>query len=270
MNDKKQNNNLVFKREKIMPVILASLVLLSASGSLNLLYSALAVSNTTTNNNTNTNSGTSSTTISTIPDAKSVFNTGKMVIPPSVSGFIIYIPDEAHHPLKDNKTMSLKNANYLPSNLVIPSGTSIAFVHGDPNHIHIEVVKDSSSGNVAWQTIPISHPGGSDTKILSPGSYIISDQKYAPMNGNITMKNNIQSKGNLVVGAFFTPTPSLQKYKSDFTAAGFQVLSEYNFLSKVVQKDIAGPTTLLIYSTTRPIEDAITNLKPIIASLPYR
>jgi hypothetical protein len=54
--------------------------------------------------------------------------------------------------------MSLRNARYLPSNLVIPSGTSITFVHGDPNHIHIEIVKYSSTGNVAWQTIPVSHP----------------------------------------------------------------------------------------------------------------
>jgi hypothetical protein len=76
-----------------------------------------------------------------------------MSLSDSVSGFIIYIPDEAHHPLTDNKTMSLKNAHYIPSNLIIPSGTAIA---------------DYSS----------NHPGGSDTKILSPGSYTISDQKY--------------------------------------------------------------------------------------------
>jgi hypothetical protein len=89
------------------------------------------------------------------------------------------------------------------------------------------------------------------------------------MSGNITVQGNINSKGNLVVGGFFAPTPSLAKYKADFTSADFQILSEYNFLSKVVQKDIAGPTTLLIYSTTMSIQDAITDLKPIIASLPY-
>ena len=91
------------------------------------------------------------------------------------------------------------------------------------------------------------------------------------MSGNITVQGNIHSKGNnLVAGGLFVPTPSLAKYKADFASAGFQILSEYNFLSKVVQKDIAGPTTLIIYSTTMPIQDAITNLKPIIASLPYR
>jgi hypothetical protein len=122
------------------------------------------------------------------------------------------------------------------------------------------------------QTIPVKHPGGSDTKTLSPGSYTISDRKYSPpMSGNITVQGNVHLEANdLVVGGLFVPTPSLSKYKADFASAGFQVLSEYNFLSKVVQKDIAGPTTLIIYFTTMPIQNAITNLKPIIASLPYR
>jgi hypothetical protein len=57
---------------------------------------------------------------SDILNAKSVFDTGRMMLLSSVSGFIIYIPDEAHHPLVDNKTISLKNANYVPNNLLIP------------------------------------------------------------------------------------------------------------------------------------------------------
>jgi hypothetical protein len=265
MSNKHATNKIILLSGSItigMVLLLTTLLLFCTD---QLSHTALAVSELATNDSLNT-SGSSG---GDIPNAKSVFDTGTMSLPTSVSGFIIDIPDEAHHSLTDNKTISLRNAHYIPSNLIMPSGTAIAFVHGDPNHIHIEVVKDRT-GNVAWQTIAVSHPGGSDTMILGPGSYTISDQKYAPMSGNVTVEDNVQSKGNLLVGGFFAPTPSLQKYKSDFAAAGFQVLSEYNFLSKVVQKDIAGPTTLLIYSTTMPIQDAITNLKPIIASLPYR
>jgi hypothetical protein len=89
------------------------------------------------------------------------------------------------------------------------------------------------------------------------------------MKGTISVQKNIQSNGNLVVGGFFCPTTSLEKYKSDFTINGFQILSQFNFLSKTKQADIAGPTTLLIYSTTIPIQDALTRLKPMLASLPY-
>ena len=138
------------------------------------LPSALA----TVNESGNSNSNTTAISSNDIPTAKSVFDIGTMSLPSSVKGFIIYIPDEAHHPPTDNKTISTENANYIPTNLIIPKGTAIAFVHGDPNHIHVEIVKDnSSSGQVAWQITPVSHPGGSDVKVLAPGSYGISDQK---------------------------------------------------------------------------------------------
>jgi hypothetical protein len=162
------------------------------------------------------------------------------------------------------------NAHYLPSNLMIPIGTAIAFIHGDPNHIHVEYVTDHQTGNIAWQTIPMTHPGSSDIKIFSsPGFYTISDPKYPAMKGTIAVDKNTQSNGNLVVGGFFCPTPSLAMCKSSFSSNNFQVLSQYSFLSKTKQKDIAGPTTLLIYSTTLPMQEALTKLKPMLASLPY-
>jgi hypothetical protein len=215
-----------------------------------------------------------------ISTAKSVYNTGTMSLPPSVKGVIIYIPDEAHEPLKENRTISIKNAHYIPSNLVVSAGTSIAFIHGDPNHVHTEIIKGGNStinsGKIVWQTTPVKNPGGSDVKVLPLGSYNISDEKYAPMTGAIKVvdgssKQQQSTGNNLVVGGIFVPTGSLKEYKSDFAAAGFQILSEYNFLSKVVQKDIAGPTTLLIYSTANMnMQDSIAKLKPIIESLPYR
>jgi plastocyanin len=213
-----------------------------------------------------------------IPSAKSVFDTGTVSLPSSVKGFIISLPDETHEFDTANRTMSHQNAHYLPSNLVIPSGTAIAFVHGDPNHIHVESVTDTSTGKVFWQTTRIRHPGASDIKIFdTPGSYSISDIKYPSMKGTITVESNNAKKSstadnnsnNLVVGGFFCPTPSLAKYKTDFTTAGFQVLSTYNFLSKTKQHDISGPTTLLIYSTTMPMQDALTKLVPLLGSLPY-
>src|SRR5215467_9280640 len=52
----------------------------------------------------NSNAGDALTSVA-VPDAKSVFNTGMLSLPPTVKGFIIYIPDEAHHPPSDNKTI---------------------------------------------------------------------------------------------------------------------------------------------------------------------
>jgi len=135
MKYKKYNYDLILVFSMFISGILASAAFLSSPFNQNFLYSALAISNSTITQNTNSNTSINNNS-SSIPAAKSVFDTGTMLLSASVSGFIIYIPDESHHPLTDNKTMSLKNAHYIPSNLVIPFGTSIAFVHGDPNHIH--------------------------------------------------------------------------------------------------------------------------------------
>jgi hypothetical protein len=128
---------------------------------------------------------------------------------------------------------------------------------------------------VFWQTIRIRHPGASDIKIFdTPGSYRIYDIKYPSMKGTITVERSTAisttaDNKNLVVGGFFCPTSSLTKYKTDFITDGFQVLSTYDFLSKTKQRDISGPTTLLIYSTAMPMQDALTKLVPLLGSLPY-
>ena len=91
------------------------------------------------------------------------------------------------------------------------------------------------------------------------------------MKGTITVDSNVKSNGNLVVGAIFAPTPSLEKYRSQFQSAGFQIASTFDFTSAVTkQPDISGPTTLIVYSTSQPLDDAKTNLLPILKSLPYK
>ena len=92
------------------------------------------VSNTTINQTNAVSNITSSS--DSIPTAQSVYETGVMELPMSVKAAILFIPDEAHHPPADDKTISPKNPNYLPGTLVVPEGTEIAFAHDDPNHIH--------------------------------------------------------------------------------------------------------------------------------------
>jgi hypothetical protein len=100
-----------------------------------------------------------------ISNAQSVYETGVMALPSMVNSFIIFIPDEAHHPAADQKTISPKNPNYVPSTLEIADGSEIAFIHDDPSHIHVGIIKDKD-GNLVWTTIPVKFPGGSDAKSL--------------------------------------------------------------------------------------------------------
>jgi hypothetical protein len=206
-----------------------------------------------------------------ISNAQSVYETGVMALPSMVKSFIIFIPDEAHHPPADQKTISPKNPNYVPSTLEIADGSEIAFIHDDPSHIHVGIIKDKD-GNLVWTTIPVKFPGGSDAKSLSSSGspYTISDKQYTPpMEGKIIV-NPEKSTGSLTVGTFLCSTQKLQDCKGQFSKAGFRILSEHNFVTKSVQKDISGSNTLLIYSSTLPVKDALVSLGPIIKSLPYK
>jgi hypothetical protein len=257
----------------IISVFLAS-VLVVGVGNLSEVYaqtdspSNFGLTDDTSTVSTATTNNTSS---DSIPTAQSVYDTGVMSLPSSVKGVIVFIPDEAHHPASDDKTISPKNPNYLPTTLEVPEGTEIAFVHDDPSHVHIGIIKDKD-GNVAWTTTPVEYPDGSDTKSLSStGSpYSISDKQFSPpMEGKIVVTSE-KSTGTLTVGGFLCPTDQLSDCKSQFSKAGFDVLSEHNFVTKSVQKDIAGDNTMLIYSTALSIKDALNSLGPIIKSLPYK
>jgi hypothetical protein len=225
-------------------------------------------------NETGTNDTSSETKITSdlnsISDARSVYETGTMSLPATVKSFIIMIPDEAHHPPEDDKTISPKNPNFLPTTLEALDGTEVAFVHGDPSHTHVEIVRDKD-GNVVWETIPVEHPGGSDTKALSSSGspFSISDKEFANMKGHINI-SPAKSTGSLTVGGFFVPTKDLDKYKSEFADAGFNVLSNFDFSTESVQKDLSGENTLLIYSTSQPLKAAIEKLLPLVEALPYK
>jgi plastocyanin len=254
----------------MISVFLAS-VLVIGVGDLSEVYAQTdSLSN---NDSTGTASQTNMTNTSSdsIPTAQSVYDTGVMSLPSSVKGVIIFIPDEAHHPASDDKTISPKSPNYLPTTLKVPEGTEVAFIHDDPSHIHIGIIKDKD-GNAAWTTTPVEYPDGSDTKSLSSAGspYSISDKQYSPpMEGKIVVTPE-KSTGTLTVGGFLCPTDQLSDCKSQFSKAGFEILSEHNFVTKSVQKDIAGDNTMLIYSTAVPIKDALNSLGQIIKSLPYK
>ena len=277
-NKMKINTNILIL---VISVFLAS-VLIVGIGNLNELTYAQAgspfdngstsdASTESTMTASQTNMTSNNTWSDSIPTAQSVYDTGVMSLPSSVKGVIVFIPDEAHHPASDDKTISPKNPNYLPATLEVPEGTEVAFVHDDPGHIHVGIIKDKD-GNAAWTTTPVKFPDGSDTKSLpSTGSpYSISDKQYSPpMEGKIVVTPE-KSTGTLTVGGFLCPTAQMSDCKSQLTKAGFDILSEHNFDTKSVQKDISGPNTMLIYSTTTPIKDALNSLGPIIKSLPYK
>ncbi|MGC2432010.1 MAG: hypothetical protein WA393_13310 [Nitrososphaeraceae archaeon] len=92
----------------LISVFLAS-VLVIGVGNLSEVYAQ--TDSPSNNDSIGTASQTNMTTTSSdsIPTAQSVYDTGVMSLPSSIKGVIVFIPDEAHHPASDDKTISPKN-----------------------------------------------------------------------------------------------------------------------------------------------------------------
>src|ERR671918_2843474 len=239
-----------------------------------------------------------SNTTGSIPSAEVVHLSESMKIPPSVGTFVILIPNEAHENWSDeqHKLITNRNSYYIPTNLIIPNGTALVFLHADapwdtPNPHTIEV--QDSTGNVVYSTGQLDYTLSSEPVVLpSPGTYNIVDKSYDTKEATITVLDNGTSNGNSIVGGFYTPTNqvenpedndgishpgSLQYYKEAFNNDGFDILSEYNFTYATCDycpgeywpDNKSGEHTLLIYSTQQPLSEALPKLGKLVRDNVY-
>jgi hypothetical protein len=239
-----------------------------------------------------------STNTSTIPTAEIVYSSESMKVPPSVGIFVILIPNEAHENWSDekHKLITDKNSYYVPTNLIVPNGTALVFLHADapwdtPNPHTIEI--QDSSGNTVYNTGQLDYTLSSKPIVLPfPGTYNIVDKSYDTKPAKITVLDNETSSGNSIVGGFYTPTNqvensedndggihpgSLQYFEEAFNKNSFDILSEYNFTYAACDycpgeywpDNKSGEHTLLIYITKQPLTEAMTKLEKLVKDNVY-
>ena len=209
-------------------------------------------------------------------------------VPQSIGSFIILIPNEAHESWSDekHKLITDHNSYYVPTNLIIPHGTSISFLDADAPwdtpHPHTIQIKDSS-GNVVYDTGKMEYSDHSASKTLDVGNYSVIDTTYNWMNGKIVVTDQ-KSTGKDIVGAFYTPTKQVDNpkdndggshpgwlgyYQTEFPKNGFNILSEHNFSynkcsyceGKYWPDNKTGNHTLIIFSTGQPLDEASTQIE---------
>jgi hypothetical protein len=275
----------------IMMFAVIVIVLFSSSyhknGLMPLTYASLSTHPSTTTENT------------TIPSAESVYKSESIKIPPSVGKFVILIPNEAHESWSDekHKLITDKNSYYVPTNLIVPNGTSIVFLHADapwdtPNPHTIEI--QDNTDNLVYNTGQLDYTQSSESVIIpSPGTYDIVDKSYDTKQSKITVLENETSEGgNLILGGFYAPTNqventqdndgvthpgSLKYYRDAFSRAGFEILSEYNFTYASCDycpggywpDNKSGEHTLFIYSTQQPLTTALEKLGNLVKDNVY-
>ncbi|HEY7573035.1 MAG TPA: hypothetical protein VH796_16870 [Nitrososphaeraceae archaeon] len=234
-----------------------------------------------------------STINDTGPNAQLVYQTESINIPQSVGTFIWYIVDEAHENTATQpwKHVSDHNAIYIPTNLVIPQGTAIAFLDADAPwdtpHPHTINVIDSSN-KIVYTTGKLDYTNSSAAKVIPVGHYTVQDTKYPWMKGNLTIAPNPdKSVGNLVMGGFYTPTNQVANnkdndggthlgwlgyYKEQFAKNGFNILDTFNFHYATCKYCPGGfwpdqksaDHTLILYSTSQSLSDALNKLSKMV------
>jgi len=284
-----------------MSITLSALLLLSLLSSPTVVNANALVSNVAraeeqqqqqiTESSLQANRGSSNNTI--IPTAQSVYTSQSMTLPTSVGTFIWYIVNEAHENSANERQKYISDSNpiYLPTNLVISQGTAISFLDADAPwdspHPHTINIVDSS-GKVVYSTGKMDYTNSSTPKVLPSGKYTVMDTKYTWMKGNLTViAQNRSSNGSLVVGGFYTPTSQVANnkdndggvhpgwlgyYGTEFPKDGFKILSQYNFHYASCRycpggywpDQKTGDHTLILYSTSQPVLDALSKLSKMV------
>jgi hypothetical protein len=249
------------------------------------------------NNNTANNLTTAAAAATAIPTAQSVYASQSITLPTSVKSFIWYIVDEAHENTYTSyhKKVSDHNPDYLPTNVIIPQGVSLTFLDADAPwdtpHPHTINILDSNSGNVIYTTGKLDYTNTSKPITLPAGKYNVTDTKYPWMKGTITVtgkkSNGSDGSSNLIVGGFYTPTNQVANnldndggshpgwlgyYTNEFPKNGFSILSKYNFHYATCKYCPGGfwpdqktaDHTLIIYSTSQPLAEALSKLSKMV------
>ena len=257
-----------------------------------------ALSPKTSNNNTTAQEAAAAPTTTNIPSAESVYASQSITLPPTVKSFVWYIVDEAHEntDTSSRKKVSDYNPDYLPTNVVMSQGTSLVFLDADAPwdspHPHTINILDSRSGNVVYSTGKLDYTNSSKPTILPVGKYEINDLKYPWMKGTLTITDNNNgnsdsSGSNLIIGGFYTPTNQVANkldndggshpgwlgyYTNEFPKNGFSILNKYDFHYATCKYCPGGfwpdqktaDHTLIIYSTSQPLTEAISKLSKMV------
>jgi len=138
----------------------------------------------------------------------------------------------------------------------------------------------------------LDYTNSSKPTTLPVGKYEITDIKYPWMKGTLTITdNNNGSRGsgssNLIIGGFYTPTNQVANkldndggshpgwlgyYTNEFPKNGFSILNEYDFHYATCKYCPGGfwpdqktaDHTLIIYSTSQPLTEALSKLSKMV------
>jgi hypothetical protein len=217
--------------------------------------------------------------------AKNIFDNKILTLPSNVKNFIILIPNESHESPLLPKDQRLINQPYVPQNLVTSANTQISWFTGDVGHIREITLTDENSKqlfnsrlkfNTATQPILLNHSGKfryfeenankEDPKFVMKGSITISNGDVPPnSNGNV-----VASKSPFdTMMVLMVPTNDIKKHMMTLADNNVNIIDIYSFKDLRETGGGGANQTLLVLGTNDPLDESVSVLKKITATLPY-
>jgi len=205
-----------------------------------------------------------------LPSAEQVWHNETFYVPSNVSNFVLLIPNEGHHATLEEQ-LSPKNGIYLPTHIIMSQNTALSVLNDDNGHCHTTWVTSLEDGTILAKTeaIPAGAATNQTIRFNSTGMFKISDPSEPVMQSTFFVYGTTeQHAGNMTAGAIYVPQEDLAEYKKMFADANFRIESEYDFEWNNTNNEVKRHT-LLIYSTTDPLGNALGELSNIAEKTPY-
>jgi plastocyanin len=239
-------------------------------------------------------------------DAKTIFEQKSAVLGNDIRHFVVLIPNEAHESLNQPKNQyPLANQAYIPQDITVNRGTSVTWLSGDVDHVHIIKFQAPNPGNLVAtekfqapaptasasdsegdEKSPSTLPGFVSVTYNQPGKYSyfednVNDQDTGfVMRGTVNVVDSNQktpiSNSSLTqpiktAGVLMVPSKDLQTISSTLKNNGISTLSEYTFTDlRGGQKGTGKTQTIVVWGSDKDnVGQAILPIIDVAKGLPY-
>jgi hypothetical protein len=214
--------------------------------------------------------------------ASQILNNQTLILPKSVRNFVILIPNEAHESPLLPKEQRLINQPYVPQHLFAPAKVNIVWFSGDVGHTRKVTLEDQNSKKIFGTSIKFNsisptvefndtgtfsyYENGAnkeDLNFVLNGTITINDPQMQ-LNNNATLDSEYEMMSTLMV-----PTKDIKKYTQLLDDSKVDILGQESFIDLRETGSGGANQTLLVLGSDGQIDDTISILKKITASLPY-
>lgn len=214
--------------------------------------------------------------------ASQILNTQTLTLTKAVRNFVILIPNEAHESPLLPKEQRLINQPYVPQHLFAPQNIHIAWFSGDVGHTRKVTLEDQNSDtifdssikfNSISPTITFNNSGtfsyyeedanSEDPNFVLKGTLTIHDPTMLS-NNNSSLHSTYEIMATLMV-----PTKDIKEYTELLEVNKVNILSQDTFIDLRETGSGGANQTLLVLGSNGEMDDTVSVLKKITASLPY-